>query len=398
MGDESGPVERFQTYLRIKTVHPEPDYEGAVKFLRAQAEEIGLPCRVLEPVKGKPVVIMTWAGTEPSLPTVLLNSHTDVVPVFPDHWEHDPFGAVKTAAGDIFARGTQDMKCVTMQYLEAVRELKARGVQPVRTVHLSFVPDEEIGGVTGMKAFVETDDWQRLNVACALDEGLANPSEEMTVFYGERHTWKVEVTCCGRSGHGSRFLPDTAGEKLSRVLQSFLDYRRQQEQLLADHPDWKLGDVTTCNLTIINGGIQRNVVPDKFHACFDCRVAQRTPPDEFEALVRDWCRQAGPDVTYILSQKEDNLENSPISPDNPWWSAFSAALARLGVSTCPEIFPAGTDSRFIRRLGIPCYGFSPMNRTPILLHDHNEFINETVFLEGIKVYAELIPSLARVPA
>ena len=30
----------------------------------------------------KPVVLMSWKGTDPSLPSVLLNSHTDVVPVF----------------------------------------------------------------------------------------------------------------------------------------------------------------------------------------------------------------------------------------------------------------------------------------------------------------------------
>ena len=56
--------------------------EGAVKFLRGQAEAIGLECRVVEPLPGKPVVVMTWPGTEPALPTLLLNSHTDVVPVF----------------------------------------------------------------------------------------------------------------------------------------------------------------------------------------------------------------------------------------------------------------------------------------------------------------------------
>ena len=51
-------------------------------FLRGQAEAIGLECRVVEPLPGKPVVVMTWPGTEPALPTLLLNSHTDVVPVF----------------------------------------------------------------------------------------------------------------------------------------------------------------------------------------------------------------------------------------------------------------------------------------------------------------------------
>ena len=40
-----------------------------------------------------------------------------------------------------------------------------------------------------MQAFLKSDDWKKLNVGFALDEGLANPSEEFTVFYGERMPW-----------------------------------------------------------------------------------------------------------------------------------------------------------------------------------------------------------------
>ncbi|MED6285332.1 Aminoacylase-1A [Characodon lateralis] len=54
-----------------------------------------------------------------------------------------------------------------------------------------------------------------------------------------------------------------------------------------------------------------------------------------------------------------------------------------------EIFPAATDSRFIRAVGIPAIGFSPMNRTPILLHDHNEYLNERVFLNGVSVFSQI---------
>lgn len=47
--------------------------------------------------------------------------------------------------------------------------------------------------------------------------------------------------------------------------------------------------------------------------------------------------------------------------------------------------------------GHPAIGFSPMNRTPVLLHDHNEFLNEQVFLRGIDIYARLLSALASVP-
>ena len=61
-----------------------------------------------------------------------------------------------------------------------------------------------------------------------------------------------------------------------------------------------------------------------------------------------------------------------------------------------EIFPAGTDSRFIREVGIPAFGFSPMPNTPILLHDHNEFLNENIFLKGIDIFCDIISEVAQV--
>lgn len=92
---------------------------------------------------GKPVAILTLRGRDESLPTVLLNSHMDVVPVFPEHWKYDPFSAYKDESGNIYARGTQDMKCVGIQYLEAIRRLKQAGnADFLRTINLLYVPGQ----------------------------------------------------------------------------------------------------------------------------------------------------------------------------------------------------------------------------------------------------------------
>ena len=37
-----------------------------------------------------------------------------------------------------------------------------------------------------------------------------------------------------------------------------------------------------------------------------------------------------------------------------------------------------------------------MRNTPILLHDHNEFLNERVFLEGIDIMYKVVLDLANV--
>ena len=138
--EENPAVTLFREYLRIKSVQPDPDYDSCMTFLKKQAQRLGLDYHVTEMVKGKPILIMTWLGTDPSLPSLLLNSHTDVVPVFPESWKYDAFEAVKEANGDIYGRGTQDMKSVGIQHIEAIYHLKVLQKKTFkRTIHLWLV-------------------------------------------------------------------------------------------------------------------------------------------------------------------------------------------------------------------------------------------------------------------
>ena len=107
MADEDPATTLFREYVRIETVQPKPDYDGAMKFLIDYAKTLDLPYFIHECVPGKPIMIMTWEGTDPALTSVILNSHTDVVPVFPEHWIHPPFSAHKDQKGNIYGRGTQ---------------------------------------------------------------------------------------------------------------------------------------------------------------------------------------------------------------------------------------------------------------------------------------------------
>lgn len=50
--------------------------------------------------------------------------------------------------------------------------------------------DEEIGGVDGMRKFVNTEEFKQLNVGISLDEGMASPTDEFPLFYGERCIWR----------------------------------------------------------------------------------------------------------------------------------------------------------------------------------------------------------------
>ncbi|BFZ08613.1 hypothetical protein BsWGS_11652 [Bradybaena similaris] len=393
-GVEDAGVSRFRDYLRINTIQPTPDYDAAIDFLRKQAESIGLEFRVIESgVKDRPFGLITWRGTRPELKSVLLTSHMDVVPVFEEHWKYPPFSAHKDEQGNIYARGAQDMKCVTSWYLEALRRLKTEGHTFLRTVHLLFTSDEEIGSKPS-ELFSQSKEFQKLNVAFGLDEGIASPSEKMRVFYGERSIWWIKITFKGQPGHGSQFIENTAAKKFQYVMNKFMDLRDAEEKRFKKNTEKGLGSFITVNMTEIEGGVQPNVVPAALSAVFDMRVP---PTENFAALkkkINRWCAEAGNDVTTEMLVDGNSTEMVALTDDNPWWVAFHSACKEANVELETEIFPAGTDSRYFRKSGADMIGFSPMNNTPILLHDHNEYLNEKVFIRGVDIYCKIIPALA----
>jgi len=388
-------VENFREYLRIPSVHPNIDYGDCVQFLKKQADSLDLTIKIYHVDLKKPIVIITWIGTDSSLPTILLNSHMDVVPVFADQWTYPPFSAHMDENGNIFARGSQDMKCVGIQYLEAIRRLKLSGSQLKRTIHISFVPEEEIGGVLGMKDFVQTNDFKALNIGFALDEGVANPTNNYYLFNGERSIWHVHVHCPGSPGHGSMLLDNNAGEKMRNVIDKFMDFRAEQKARLLNS-NLQLGDVTTVNLTRIHGGVQTNVIPNNITVVFDIRLDPKVNHEHFENMLTKWCEEAGKDVHFTFEEKNKFVENTKLDDSNPYWLAFKRSCDEQNINLEIGIFPGGTDSRYIRDLGIPALGFSPMNNTKILLHDHDENLNKDVFIHGIKIYEEIITSVANV--
>ncbi|KAI9097751.1 hypothetical protein K1719_025522 [Acacia pycnantha] len=406
--EQDTPVSRFQQYLRIKTAHPEPDYSSAVSFLISQAQSIGLQYRTLEFSPGKPLLLLSWIGSNPSLPSLLFNSHLDSVPAEPSKWLHPPFSAVRTPDGRIHARGAQDDKCIGMQYIEAIRNLKQKNFTPTRTIHVSYVPDEEIGGFDGAAKFVHSMDFENLNIGFVLDEGQASPGDEFRVFYADRCPWGLKIKANGRPGHGSRMYDNSAMENLMKSLEVISRFRESQfdvvkagkaanSEVISVNPVYVKAGVTSATAS----GFAMNVQPSEAEAGFDIRLPPTANPEEMKRrIAEEW-------VPAIRNMSYEIIEKGPIrdhmgrplmtltNASNPWWLVFEQAITFVGGKLAkPEILTSTTDARYIRQRGIPVLNFSPMSNTPILLHDHNEHLRDTVYLKGIEVYETLISSLS----
>ncbi|XP_031331415.1 aminoacylase-1-like [Photinus pyralis] len=388
-------VENLQKYLRIPTVHPNVNYGPAVKFLESLAGELGLPVKVLEYHPSNPIVLISWVGEQPNLPSILLNSHMDTVPVNEKKWAHNPFGAEIDEYGNIHGRGAQDCKGIGMIYIETIRRLKQAGVQLKRTVHVLFVPDEELGGTKGMGAFTGTKEFKELNVGFAIDEGFGDVGNKFLASYADRLGRKMVIHCEGTAGHGSLLLHNTAGEKLAKVLTKFYNERRQQKEKLSIGK-LGLGEVTSINLTKMEGGLSSNIIPQKLSATIDCRVTPKDNVGEFEDMINRWCREAGDGVTVEYLHKSESAPATALNDSNPYWVAFEETVTQLGIPLETWIYPASTDAIHLRAVGVSTIGFVPFRYTPFLKHADNESLNVNTFLEAIDVYTKILPQLANV--
>ncbi|MBA0581251.1 uncharacterized protein LOC105786149 [Gossypium raimondii] len=403
---EDTPIARFLRYLQFNTAHPNPSYADPISFLISQANAIGLHARTLEFTPSKPLLLLTWPGSNPFLPSVLFNSHLDSVPAEPSKWIYPPFSATLAPDGKIYARGAQDDKCIAMQYLEAIRNLKANGFTPSRTVHISYVPDEEIGGFDGSAKFAESKEFEDLNVGFVLDEGQASTGEEFRVFYADRSPWGLIIKATGDPGHGSRLYDNGAMENLMKSVEVITKFRESQFDIVKSGEAMN-SEVISVNPVYLKAGIPSptgfvmNMQPSEAEAGFDLRLPPTADPDLIKKRIAEEWAPARRNMTYELIEKgpiRDYLDRPLMTltnDSNPWWPVFKQAIeAAGGKLSRPEILASTTDARFMRQRGIPTLGFSPMTNTPILLHDHNEFLKDTVYLRGIEVYESVISSLS----
>jgi aminoacylase len=150
-----------------------------------------------------------------------------------------------------------------------------------------------------------------------------------------------------------------------------------------------------------------NCVPPTAECSLDIRISPHTDPAEIGAMLDVWCQECSKDVaggssvewSYIGGQgnatrgAQRHATTSTDADQNPWYAVFESAMADMKCQMEPQVFPAATDSRFLRALGIRALGFSPMRNTEIMLHENDEYIPTSTFLEGIGVYVGLLKEL-----
>jgi acetylornithine deacetylase/succinyl-diaminopimelate desuccinylase-like protein len=421
-------VELLQTMIRNACVNdgtPESGEETRnADTLQHFFEGAGLDTQRYESIPGRTSIVARIEGTDPDAPSLCLMGHTDVVPVSPDGWSHDPFGGelIRNEDGveEVWGRGAIDMLNLTSSMAVAFRHLARSDFRPKGDLVYFGVADEEAGGVWGAEWMFEHHP-EAIDATYCLTElgGWAAVDDHghrhVTVNIGEKGLNWRRLRVSGTPGHGSMpFGADNALVKAAEIVrrlsehqpapylgetwQGFVDTMSLPADLrraLLD-PATVFDTIaamptpiartchamthTTISPNVAHGGQKTNVIPDAVDIEVDIRTVPGTTKADVDAMLADALGDLAAHVEIVDLQIGDPTQ-SPT--DNALWDSISKHIqvAYPGASVVPGLVVGGTDARFYRHRGRVAYGaglFSPSMDIATFgsrFHGHDERID-----------------------
>lgn len=437
-------AKRLSKAIQIETLSP-GDYTSSqltpfrdfAKFVRKAFPETH---RKLKRTEVPPCsLVYRWSPENPEKKPAVFMSHIDVVPADTDAWTHPPFsGAIED--GYIWGRGTLDIKTSLMGILEATEYLVKQGKSPDRTLVYAFGCDEEIGGQRGGKKIASRLEKQGLDPAFVVDEGhtitrgLIDGLDRPVGLVGlaGKGYLTLELTARAKGGHSSMPPKQTAVDKLSKAISSLEANRmparlneptRKMFETLAPHFSfpkqlvfanlWLLEPLllgrltqkkttnaavrTTTAVTMIEGGVQDNVLPTKASAKVNFRLTPDTTISEVKEHVRS---VTGDDIEVKALDEDFHTPPPPVSDtDTESFRAISKATRKVfgpEMLVAPALTLATTDSRYYAHIAPNVYRFVPLvlePGDPARIHGVDERISVDNYRNVVRFYIQLISSL-----
>lgn len=365
-------------------------------------------------------------GTDPSAGALLLHGHIDVVPAMAEDWTHPPFEAL-LESGFVWGRGAVDMKDMDAMILAVVRSWARSGVSPRRDVVVLFLPDEEAGSIHGSRWLVENRPEFFDGVTEAVGEvgGFSLTVRDDLRLYpiqtAEKGIRWIRLRAKGLAGHGSMINDDNSVTALCEAVTKVGNYqwpiRRTktvdkflEELSTAYGVDLNAGEMdqvlkalgtlgslvgatlqNTANPTMLGAGYKHNVIPGEAWASIDGRVLPGYE-DEFESTIR----QIVGDAIAIETVVNDDAIEAPFDTATVDLMAAVLRAEDPGARAVPYMISGGTDAKAFNRIGIDCYGFSPL-QMPADLDYWRLFhgVDERVPVNGLKFGVRVLDRFLR---
>lgn len=334
--------------------------------------------------EGRPNIVATLKGTGGGR-SLLLNGHTDVIPVGNgEGWSDNPWSAA-IKDGRIYGRGSCDMKSGVASHILAVQFLKELGLTPKGDVMINVVIDEEVSGHGTLDTVIR---------GYKADAGIS----------GETSDLHVQPACIGRiwfeieiqgkpAGIQQRYLGVSGialGQKIVAAVQELEDERVASVK----HP---LYPSAIDSLPCIIGSFQAGNYPSAFPATALLKGSIGTVPGEdhegvkrslvskiAEAAAKDpWMKDHPPVVRFVGY----DAEASEIPRDHAIVDTVSRVYTEV-TGRKPTISgrQGAADTRFLNSYGeTPTVIFGPGSTA--VMHANDEYVSINDYIAAIKVMA-----------
>ncbi len=377
------------------------------------------------------------------LKEVLFMAHLDVVSIVEgtiDDWDYDPFSG-KVTEEFIYGRGSEDIKCMVIAYLEALEYLFSKGYKNKHGIYLCFGHDEETLGGKGQEKIRDTLKSRQVQLEFVLDEGgsiedgkvfaIDNPLATINIM--EKGYADLEVKASSIGGHSSNASSNTSLGRVGKAISLLEDYgfkpylnnltismfstiakytsnlelkkfnkddkNTYQDfiEYLSNNDEFRKYVVTTTASTMLRGASESpNVLPRDVWANVNYRLLDNVSCNDI--LVN--AKQIMIDNNVNVNVKLGNHTNaSKISKTDSYdYKLICNTINKFykNVVTIPSMICGGTDCFFYNDLCDNCYRFVPIfNDLEKCGNEHNtnERCQKKAFIHGIKFMIDMMKEL-----
>lgn len=362
--------------VRARSVNPPGDEQDVAQLVAGILRREDIPFEFQEVAPNRPNVIARLQGSN-GTPRLLLNAHTDTVPLGDlSRWSVDPLAA-EIRDGKLYGRGANDDKGGLACMVMAAVALKRANVPLRGDLIVTAVVGEETGGL-GTQHLLDTG----FEADMAIVGEWSSPSR---VALGYRGRIEFELITYGKAAHASR--PSTGRNAIDMMTDWVLPAIKN---LRLDYtPDeFFMVREPTLNVGTIEGGTKTNVVAELCQATVDMRLmpGQRTH-DVIMQIERalDELRRTHETLSVEL-RVGGTIEPFLTSPDEELVQALSRSIEQV-TGTLPAYFgKSGTcdANLLVHRIGIPAVVYGPGNPSS---HGPDEYLDLAHLVPATQVYA-----------
>lgn len=318
-----------------------------------------------------------------SAPTLIFAGHTDVVPPGDEtQWHYPPFEPIIDNQGNLYGRGTADMKSSLAAMICAAKEYITQNPTHAGRIGFLITSDEEATGKYGTCKVVQ--ELKRRNERidfCIVGEPTSKTQLGDQIKNGRRGSLIANLTILGKQGHVA--YPHLANNPIHSFAPAF-------NELLA--VKWDNGNdhfpETTMQIVNIHGGTgAENVIPGELKIQFGFRYSSELTDEIIKKRVTEILSKHK--LTYQLHWR---LSGKPFltKPGILTQAVSQAVFDVTQINTVLSTSGGTSDGRFITELGCQVVEIGPINST---IHQVNEHIAIKDILLLKQIYKRILEKL-----